>query len=78
MPAKYLFSSHAGPLDGMADAVVAVAVPAEKSGSFVNTAGLRQAFGRALEPPPGVVAEGEALVRLARGLGLAAEGSDAR
>ena len=78
VPAKYLFSSHAGPLDGMADAVVAVAVPAEKSGSFVNTAGLRQAFGRALEPPPGVVAEGEALVRLARGLGLAAEGSDAR
>ncbi|MBE3125775.1 MAG: (2Fe-2S)-binding protein [Acidobacteria bacterium] len=70
IPWKFLFSSHAGPLDRLADFVFPVALPAEKSGTYINVDGLRQTFGRAVEPPPGVVSEREILGCLANGLGL--------
>lgn len=70
VPAKYLVSAHAGPLDRLFDAVLPVTVPAEKSGTYINVAGLRQAFGRPLAPAAGVVPESTVLVRLARSLGL--------
>jgi NADH-quinone oxidoreductase subunit G len=70
IPVKYVFSAHAEPLDRLADLVVPVAVPAEKSGSFVNADGLRQDFDAAVEPLPGVVPEGRIIAALARALGL--------
>ncbi|MCX6571533.1 MAG: hypothetical protein NT006_08985 [Candidatus Aminicenantes bacterium] len=70
IPSKFLFSAHAGPLDRLADFVFPVALPAEKSGTYINVNGLRQTFGRAVEPPPGVVPELEILACLATGLGL--------
>ena len=70
IPSKFLFSAHAGPLDGLADFVFPVALPAEKSGTYVNVDGLHQTFGRAVEPPPGVIPELEILACLAPGLGL--------
>jgi NADH-quinone oxidoreductase subunit G len=66
----YLFTSRTGPLDRMADVVVPVAVPAERSGTYINVDGLRQTFRRAAAPPPGVPSEREILAGLARGLGL--------
>ena len=78
VPAKYLFASHAGPLDGLAGIVFPVAVPAEKSGTFINVGGLRQAFGRAVAPRPGVVPEGAILDGLARTLGAGGGGPYAR
>jgi len=78
IPSKYSFTSHAGPLDRSADIVFPVAVPAEKSGTYVNIDGLRQTFARAVEPPPGVVSEGEILGCLAKGLDLKIEAPDAR
>ncbi len=71
-PATVLFAAHAGPLDGLADLVIPVAVTAESAGTFVNIDGVRQTFARALEPPAGVPAAREVLDRLARL--LAAEG----
>jgi NADH-quinone oxidoreductase subunit G len=70
VPAKHLASAHAGPLDRLFDAVLPVTVPAEKSGTYVNIAGLRQAFGQALAPAAGVVPEGTVLACLAHALGL--------
>ncbi len=70
IPSKFLFATHAGPLDRSADIVFPVAVPAEKSGTYINSDGLRQTFNRAVEPPPGVVPEFEILGCLANGLGL--------
>jgi NADH-quinone oxidoreductase subunit G len=67
---KFLFSAHTGPLDRSAATVFPVAVPAEKSGTYINIDGLRQSFGRAVEPPPGVVPELEILRYLADGLGM--------
>jgi len=78
VPAKFLFASHRSPLDGLADVVVPVAVPSEKSGTYVNVDGIRQAFVRALEPGPGIVAEGEALAGLAKRLGMNIGGPDVR
>jgi len=78
VPAVYFFGSHAGPLDGLAGLVFPMAVPAEKSGSFINVDGLRQAFGRAVEPRPGVVAEGAILAALARALVPSGGGADVR
>jgi NADH-quinone oxidoreductase subunit G len=77
VPAKYLASAHAGPLDRLFDVVLPVTVPAEKSGTYINIAGLRQTFGRALAPAAGVVPEGTALVCLARALGLETGEADA-
>jgi len=70
IPRKYLFTSQAGPFDGLFDLVVPVQVTAERSGTYINIAGLSQTFGRAVEPPAGVIAEGQALAGLARGCGL--------
>jgi NADH-quinone oxidoreductase subunit G len=70
VPAIYLFASHAGPLDGLAGIVFPLAVPAEKAGTFINAAGLRQAFDRAVAPRPGVVPDGAILEALARALGI--------
>ncbi len=78
IPAKFLFASHRSPLDRLADVVVPVAVPAEKSGTYINVDGVRQTFARALEPGPGIVSEGEALAGLAKRLGMSAGGPDAR
>ena len=70
IPSKFLFSAHTGRLDRLAGIVFPVALPAEKSGTYVNIDGLRQAFVRAVEPTPGVVSELEILGCLASGLGL--------
>jgi NADH-quinone oxidoreductase subunit G len=67
---KFFFSAHASPLDRSAKIVFPVAVPAEKSGTYINIDGLRQSFGRAVEPPLGVTSELEILGCLANGLGL--------
>jgi NADH-quinone oxidoreductase subunit G len=77
VPAKFLFASHAGPLDGRFDIVFPVAVPAEKEGSFINIDGVRQRFERAVRPLPGVAPDGEILTCLAHGLGLNLGESDA-
>ncbi|OGD27163.1 MAG: hypothetical protein A2V57_03150 [Candidatus Aminicenantes bacterium RBG_19FT_COMBO_65_30] len=70
IPSKFLFSAHTGPLDRLAEIVFPLAVSAEKSGTYINIDGLRQSFGRAAEPAPGVVSEHEILGCLAAGLGL--------
>ncbi|HOW86942.1 MAG TPA: 2Fe-2S iron-sulfur cluster-binding protein [Candidatus Aminicenantes bacterium] len=77
-PRTFLFAAHAGPLDGLAEMAVPVAVPAEKSGTYINIDGLAQAFDRSLEPAPGGPAEGAVLEALARGLGLDRGGGDGR
>ena len=77
IPSKFLFSACAGPLDRLADFVFPVALPAEKSGTYINVDGLRQTFDRAVEPLPGVVSEREILGCLADGLGLNRGGPDA-
>ncbi|MCK7484023.1 MAG: hypothetical protein M0C28_48855 [Candidatus Moduliflexus flocculans] len=68
--AKFVFTSHAGALDGMSDRIVPVAVPYEKSGTYINIGGLRQKFAKAVEPSRGIPSEGQVLACLARGLGL--------
>jgi NADH-quinone oxidoreductase subunit G len=78
IPFKYVFSAHAAPLDRLADLVVPVAVPAEKSGSYVNVDGLRQTFGRAVEPLPGAVPEATIFIALARALGVDLGEADGR
>jgi NADH-quinone oxidoreductase subunit G len=78
IPLKVLFASHESPLSPLADVVVPVAVPAEKSGTFVNVDGVRQAFGRAVDPAPGVPSELDILARLAEGLALSPEDAHAR
>jgi NADH-quinone oxidoreductase subunit G len=78
IPAKFLFTSHRGVLDKLVDTVFPVSVTAEKSGTYVNIDGLRQTFGRAVEPPHGVVSEREILNCLANYLGLSVGGPDAR
>jgi NADH-quinone oxidoreductase subunit G len=78
VPVKYLFAAHAGPLDRLVDAVFPVAVPAEKSGAYINTEGVRQSFVPAVKPCPGVAAEGAILVCLANTLGVAVGETDAR
>jgi NADH-quinone oxidoreductase subunit G len=75
---KFLFAAQTGPLDRLADVVVPVAVPAEKSGAFINVDGLRQTFNRSVDPLPGIVSEREILVYLANGLGLSPGEHDAR
>ena len=74
----YLFTSHEGPLDGFADVVVPVAVPAEKAGTYINVDGVRQTFARAVDPAPSVAAESAVLTLLGRRLGLDLGGGDAR
>ncbi len=69
VPVKGLFASHKGSLDGLADIVVPVAVPAEKSGTYVNVDGIRQTFARAVDPAPAVPTEGAVLAFLGRRLG---------
>ena len=78
IPAKFLFAAHAGPLDKLVDLVVPVTVPAEKSGTYINAAGLRQTFPRALERFPGTVDEGTLLTRLANSLDLRPGEADGR
>ncbi len=78
VPEKFLFAAHAGPLDKLVDLAFPVAVPAEKSGTYVNIEGIRQSFSRAFEPPRGVPAEGEILIGLVRSLGLSLGDLDAR
>ena len=78
IPFKAVFAAHADPLDRLADLAVPVAVPAEKSGTYININGLRQTFGRALEPLPGVVAERTILAALARAWGGEAGEADGR
>jgi len=75
---KFLFAAHKGPLDRLVDAVFPVAVPAEKSGTYVNTDGVRQSFARAVRPCPGVVPEGAIFTSLANSLGLSLGDTDAR
>jgi NADH-quinone oxidoreductase subunit G len=77
-PSKFLFAAHAGPLDGLADIVVPVAVPAEKSGTYINIEGFRQSFGPALGRLPGTVDEGTILTYLANLLGLSVGAGDGR
>ena len=78
VPSKYLFSAQAGPLDRLVDAVLPVPVTAEKSGTYINIAGIRQSFDRALAPAAGVVPESTILVCLANSLGLNLGDIDAR
>jgi len=78
VPSKYLFAAHTGPLDRLTDLVFPVAVPAEKSGTYVNTDGIRQTFDRAVDPCPGVVPEGAIFAGLANLLGLNLGDFDAR
>ncbi len=68
--ARFVITSHAGALDGLADLVVPVAVPYERSGTYINIDGLRQTFAKAVEPARGIPSEYQVLVCLARGLGL--------
>ncbi len=78
IPSKFVFAAHAGPLDGLADVIFPVAVPAEKSGTYINIDGVRQTFRRGLKPPIGVVPEGAVLDSLAAALGLNPGDSDVR
>ncbi len=78
IPEKHIFSSHATPLDRLADTVIPTAVPAEKSGTYINVEGLRQTFAQALRPCPGVVTEGDILSGLADRLAIDAGRDDAR
>jgi NADH-quinone oxidoreductase subunit G len=77
-PSVFLFSAHESSLDRSARTVFPVAVPAEKSGSYVNADGLRQSFLRAVAPPPGAVPELEILGCLANALGVNLGEPDAR
>jgi NADH-quinone oxidoreductase subunit G len=70
VPSKFLFAAHSGPLDRLFDLAFPVAVPAEKSGTYINIDGVRQSFERALGSLAGAVPEGEILACLAHGLGL--------
>lgn len=78
VPSKYLFAAHTGPLDRLVDAVFPVAHPAEKSGTYINTEGVRQSFARAVRPCPAVVAEGAILACLANSLGISLGDADVR
>lgn len=78
IPFKAVFAAHAAPLDRLADLVVAVTLPAERSGTYINVNGLRQAFAPAVAPPPGTVSEGRLLTGLAQALGLDLGGPDGR
>jgi len=78
VPSKYLFAAHTGPLDRLADTVFPVAVPAEKSGTYINVEGIRQPFACAVRPPFGVVPEGAILSCLANALGFNAGDADGR
>jgi NADH-quinone oxidoreductase subunit G len=78
IPKKYVFTTRADRLNGLFDLAVPVRVTAEKSGTYINCSGLRQAFAPAIEPPAGVMSEGEILAGLARGLGLNLGEADAR
>jgi NADH-quinone oxidoreductase subunit G len=75
---KYLFTSRAAPDDGLADVAVPVAVPAERSGTYINVDGIRQTFRQAVAPPRGVASEREVLAGLAHGLGLSVGEPDVR
>jgi NADH-quinone oxidoreductase subunit G len=75
--AKFVITSHAGALDGMADLVIPVAVPYEKSGTYINSDGLLQTFAKAVEPARGVPSERQILACLARALGLNSGEADA-
>jgi len=74
---RVLFAAHAGPLDGLSDLVVPVAVPAEGSGSYVNVQGLRRAFSPAVRPRPGVATVVDVLTSLARSLAIDPGGAGA-
>ncbi|HSA95354.1 MAG TPA: 2Fe-2S iron-sulfur cluster-binding protein [Acidobacteriota bacterium] len=76
--ALFLFSAHSGPLDRLARIAFPVTVPAEKSGTYINTMGIRQTFARAVKPCNGVVTEGDILSCLADSLGLDLGDADAR
>jgi NADH dehydrogenase/NADH:ubiquinone oxidoreductase subunit G len=75
---KFLFSAHAGSLDRLADIVFPVAVPAERSGTYINVDGTRQTFAQAVKPVAGVAAESAILAGLANSLAPDAGGGDAR
>ena len=75
---KYLLAAHTGPLDGLVDTVLPVAVPAEKAGTYVNVDGLRQSFVCAVRPPADVVSEGDILSCLGNSLGLNIGDADVR
>ncbi|NTU51508.1 MAG: hypothetical protein HGA94_03610, partial [Candidatus Aminicenantes bacterium] len=60
------------------DIVFPVAVPAEKSGTYINVDGTRQTFAQAVEPGAGVAAESAILAGLANSLAPDAGGGDAR
>jgi len=70
IPSKFLFAAHVSQLDRLADLVLPVAVPAEKSGTFTNIEGLSQNFRPAVKAPPGVLPEGAILERLGARLAL--------
>ena len=75
---KVLLSAKTGPLDRLFDVVIPLAVPAEKAGTFINVDGIRQSFGRGVDPLPGVPAESDILVMTANSLGLRSGETDAR
>jgi len=75
---KVLLSAKTGPLDRLFDVVIPLAVPAEKAGTFINVDGIRQSFGRGVDPLPGVPAESDILVMMANSLGLGSGETDAR
>jgi NADH-quinone oxidoreductase subunit G len=75
---KVLLSAKTGPLDRLFDVVIPIAVPAEKAGTFINVDGIRQSFGRGVDPLPGVPAESDILVLMAHSLGLGPGETDAR
>ena len=51
VPAKFLFSAHAGWLDTVMDFVLPTALFSEKSGTLTNTEGIVQSFGPVFAPP---------------------------
>ena len=67
---RFLFATHAGPLDRMADLVVPLAVPAEGPGTYINIQGLRRTFGQAVPPRQGVATGVDVLISLARSLAI--------
>ncbi|HMA53844.1 MAG TPA: 2Fe-2S iron-sulfur cluster-binding protein, partial [Acidobacteriota bacterium] len=78
VPSKHLIAAHTGLLDRLVDTVLPVAVPAEKSGTYINVEGLRQPFACAVRPPAGVVPEGDIFSCLAGALGINLGDPDAR
>jgi NADH-quinone oxidoreductase subunit G len=66
--AKYLWASHASPLDALVDMVIPTPVIAEKSGTVTNVDGRVQGLSPALDFCAGGLPEWQALVDLAKAL----------